>query len=176
VRTNLIRSYGAAAVEHKFTQVDQHMYDQMKVLKAQGFSTRKIAAKIGIGKSTAARYLKRSGESVLLPSVGTHSTQIGKVDQPMIEKMKVLRNRGFSLTKIASTLGLCRPTVKNHLKSYIPSIAILHPRTKVTTAMIAEMKMLRNQRLSYESIGAKQEVSAKTAWQHLKSYKPLEAY
>lgn len=59
MRTNLIKSYGASAVEHKFTQVDQHIYDQMKELKAQGFSTRRIASKIGIGKSTVATYLKK---------------------------------------------------------------------------------------------------------------------
>jgi transposase len=59
VRTNLIKSYGSHAVEHPFTHVDQDMFEEMKALRDQGFSTRKIAAKTGIGKSTAAKYLKK---------------------------------------------------------------------------------------------------------------------
>jgi hypothetical protein len=76
VRTNLVKLYGLRVVEHTFTHVDQIMYEKMKTLRDQGFSTRKIASKIGIGKSTVATYLKKLDESVLLPSLATHRKQI----------------------------------------------------------------------------------------------------
>ena len=91
----------------------------------------------------------------------------------MIEEMKALRDKGSSYTKIATMLGLCRPTVKIHLKSYKPDITVSHPSRKVTHAMIEEMKILRNEGLPYERIGAKLGVVGNTVWKYLKSYKPI---
>jgi predicted transcriptional regulator len=91
----------------------------------------------------------------------------------MREEIKVLRDKGFSLTNIATMQGLCRQTVKRYLKSFDPAITIPHPSRKVTQAMIEKMKMLRNEGLSYETVGAKLGVVAKTVWKYLKSYKPL---
>jgi predicted transcriptional regulator len=170
VRTNLLKSYGSDVVKHQFTHVNQGMFGDMKVLSEKGFSTRKIAAKIGISKSTAARYLSKSGKPALPPlSITVQRSPIGKVDQAMLEKIKALRDKGFSYTKIATIVGLCRPTVKIHLKSYKPAITILHPSRKVTLVMIEDMKILRNEGLTYEKIGSKLGVATKTVWKYLKS-------
>jgi predicted transcriptional regulator len=169
VRTNLIKSYGCDAIEHPFTHVDQTMMERMKALSDQGFPTRRIAAEIGIGKSTAARYIKRPILSFPIPRRGL----VGKVNQDIIEKMKALRDKGSSYTKIATILGVCRQTVKIHLKSYKPGITVSHPSRKITPAMIEEMKILRNEGLPYERIGAKLGVIGNTVWKYLKSYKPI---
>lgn len=169
VRTNLIKSYGCDVIEHPFTHVYQDMFEGMKALRDQGLSTRKIAAEIGIGKSTAARYIKRPILSFPIPRRGL----VGKVNQDIIEKMKALRDKGSSYTKIATILGVCRQTVKIHLKSYKHGIAVSHPSRKVTPAMIEEMKILRNEGLPYERIGAKLGVIGNTVWKYLKSYKPI---
>ena len=58
VRTNLVKSYGSDVVEHPTTYVDRSLFEEMQALSKKGFSTRKIAAKMGIGKSTVARHLK----------------------------------------------------------------------------------------------------------------------
>jgi predicted transcriptional regulator len=87
----------------------------------------------------------------------------------MLEKIKELRDKGFSYTKIATIVGLCRPTIKIHLKSYKPAITILHPSRKVTLVMLEEMKILRNEGLPYEKIASKLGIATKTVWKYLKS-------
>jgi predicted transcriptional regulator len=90
----------------------------------------------------------------------------------MIEKMKALRNQGLTYTKIAAMVGLCRQTVKIHLRSYKPGVTIQYWNRKMTNAKIEEAKILTDEGLSYENIGVKLGVVGKTIWKHLKSYKP----
>jgi predicted transcriptional regulator len=90
----------------------------------------------------------------------------------MLERVKALRNKGFSYRKIASIVGLCRQTVKIHLKSYEPSITFSHPSRKMTQVMIEKARILRNEGLSYEKIGSELGVVGKTIWKYLKSYRP----
>jgi Homeodomain-like domain len=65
VRTNLIKSYGFDAIEHQFTHVNSAMFEEMKILRDQGLSTRKIAAIMRLCKSTVASWLK--GYNVTAP-------------------------------------------------------------------------------------------------------------
>jgi predicted transcriptional regulator/5-methylcytosine-specific restriction endonuclease McrA len=168
VRTNLIKKYGYDAVKHPSTHVNQALLGKMKALSLQGYSTRKIAAELRIGKSTAARYLKKPIQPFIIHRGGF----VGKVDQVMLERVKALRNKGFSYRKIASIVGLCRQTVKIHLKSYEPSITFSHPSRKMTQVMIEKARILRNEGLSYEKIGSELGVVGKTIWKYLKSYRP----
>src|SRR5918994_870301 len=57
VRTNLVNKYGDAVI-FPTTHIDRNLFKQMQDLSNYGFSTRKIATKMGIGKSTVARHLK----------------------------------------------------------------------------------------------------------------------
>ena len=58
IRTNLIKSYGHDLVDRPMTRVEKALFEEM-TLGNQGLSTRIIAAKTGIGKSTVAKYLKK---------------------------------------------------------------------------------------------------------------------
>lgn len=140
----------------------------MRKLSKNGLSSRKIATKLGIGKSTVARYLKPTNHFLYYIA---QSRLVGKVDQATFEKIKGLRDKGLPYTKIGSKVGLCRQTVKIHLKSYKPSITIPHPNRKITTEMIEEAQLLKNKGLSYVQIGVKLGASANAIWKNLRLYK-----
>ncbi|MGC1134728.1 MAG: HNH endonuclease [Nitrososphaeraceae archaeon] len=168
VRTNLIRAYGQNANEHPSTHIDQTLLEKMRELSKNGLSTRKIATTLGIGKSTVARYLKPTNP---FPFHISQPRLAGKVDQAIFGKIKGLRDKGLPYTKIGSMVGLCRQTIKIHLKSYKPSITIPHPNRKITTEMIEEAQLLKNKGLSYVQIGVKLGVSANAIWKNLRLYK-----
>ena len=92
----------------------------------------------------------------------------------LLERKITLATEGFTTDRfcelvLRGILGLCRQTVKIHLRSYNPAIVISHPSRKMTAAMIEEAQVLRNGGLSYKEIGSKLGVAAKTIWKYLKS-------
>ena len=58
VRNNLLKSFGRNAIQYSTTHVDNTLMEKMQILSNQGLSTRNIATRLGIGKSTVAKYLK----------------------------------------------------------------------------------------------------------------------
>jgi hypothetical protein len=92
----------------------------------------------------------------------------------LLERKITLATEGFTTDRfcelvLRDILGLCRQTVKIHLRSYNPAIVISHPSRKMTAAMIEEAQVLRNGGLSYKEIGPKLGFAAKTIWKYLKS-------
>jgi hypothetical protein len=88
------------------------------------------STKLQIGKSSAAKYLKRSGNQVLpsFPIISKRNLMV-KVDKTMFEEMKALRDKGLLYTEIGSMMGLCRQTIKRYLKTYMHDILLLLSRT-----------------------------------------------
>ena len=165
VRTNLIREYGFHAVAHPSFHMDQTSLEAIKELSKNGFSSRKIATKLGIGKSTAAYYLKPAN-GFFNPNI--KHRLVGKVDQAMLERMKALRDEGLNYKKIGSMTGLCRQTFKRHIRSYKSLVPIAHPNRKITEEMLEEAQTLKNQGLSYVQIGAQLDISANAIWKRLR--------
>lgn len=126
---------------------------RMRLLRSEGYNISQIAAKVGVVRTTARKYLMDA--HIIYPHQKVQN-QDRRLSKYLREQMRAGRAAGLSNPQIAKKLGISRFTVVKYLGSGP------HAQRKKTPELVARIRELQAQGWTQKAIAAEVGVSVKS--------------